>query len=267
MKRRILMFLMFVVGGALLSGRAYAAELNLFDADIGKDLFTVNKIVFETPDSVEDEWYPLRAAAEYLPIHVEWDEDSKSVVVESEAIRLIRPLCSTRYYDQRALDAYCNDIKTVNGITYCSGRFLVQHLQGVSFLYGSAVFCYSGTGESSDYVRGAGSARFVPYVNAALYELYLKSPKDYEMIKTCLTGGIQYMPFSESPYCDAVGFVYSRSEKPVCYIVGDGHTGATMASLVAHEAMHVYQTRNGNPSSETEAKQYEQAVLRRVLQW
>lgn len=258
----VALFLMVLLGST-----AYASDLYVFDADIQHDSFSVEQVSFETPVGVDKSWYPLREASKYLPISVDWDNDTREVVVDSDAVRLIRPFCAVQRYGSRRLAAYRDNIKIVDGVTYCSPKFLNQHLDGVGFLYNNSVYCYTGDNQSDAYVKGGNSPRFVSYVNAGLYELYLKSPDDYRMVKDGITGGVQYVSVENSPYSNAVGYVYAQSSNPVCYIIGDTHTSTTMASLIAHEAMHIHQEKTGGENTEEIAKQYERQVLYKLLGW
>lgn len=249
----------------LMASPAYASDLFLFDADVENNSFTSELVSFETPDGIDDSWYPLREAAQYLPITVDWDSDTKEVVVDSDAVRLIRPLCAVQRYSSSRLEVYKENIKVLNGVTYCSPKFLRQHLDGVGFLYGNSVFCYIGDYQSDAYINGGDSMRFAAYVKTGLYELYLKSSDDYWLIRNYMTGGIRYISVNDAPYSNAVGYVYTKCIDPVCYIIGDTHPNTTIASLIAHEAMHIYQDKTGGENTEEIAKQYERQVLSRLL--
>lgn len=244
---------------------ASASELYLFQTDIDNNDFDTTKIFFEVPASIYESWYPLRKAAEYLPITVDWDASTQEIVIFSNAIQMIRPLCAEQRYDRQKIETYEADIKIVDGVTYCSGKFLSQHLQGVGFLYKNSIFYYTGGVESAAYINSGDSTKFFSYINTSLYELYLKLPDDYQFITENLPGGICFVDEDDTPYDYALGYVYPYSQTPTCYIVGDRFTGATLTSIIAHEAMHVYQARMGVLSSEKAAQQYEARILDELL--
>ena len=48
--------------------------LTIFTTDYDSDTYTESTLSFLIPSDVPDGWLPLRAAAEYLPISVDWDD-------------------------------------------------------------------------------------------------------------------------------------------------------------------------------------------------
>lgn len=256
----IALVLMFV-----LASPAYASELHLFETDVGNDSFQTADISFDVPETINKNWYPLRQVSAYLPIAVDWDNNTREVVIYSDAVRMLRPLCSEQRYNSKRLEVYKDDVKIIDGVTYCSARFLQMFLSGVGFSYEDSIFCYIDESKSTSYINSGNSMRFRSYVNTSLYELYLKCPDDYQFIKENLPGGISYVDSRTTPYWSALGYVYPYSNNPVCYIVGDRLAGATLSSVIAHEAMHVYQARIGMWDSEKAAEQYEAEVLNKLL--
>lgn len=117
--------------------------------------------------------------------------------------------------------------------------FELASKMGVGFIFNDQIYCYNGNSQSNNFIYGGKSIRFVSYVKTGLYELSLKSPEDYNFIMKYISG-ISYINPLDSIYCDAVGYINSHSDSPICYIIGDSYTNTTMVSLIAHEAMHVH---------------------------
>lgn len=253
LKRKILVF---VIISLIFIQPVSASDLYLFNSST-----ETKQIIFNIPDEINQNWYPLRESSQYLPFSVQWIGETREIEINSEAIRQLRPFCAIRRYNSKSLG---DDLKIINDITYCSPKFLNQLLDGIGFIYNNQIYCYNGDNKSDDFIYGGKSTRFVPYVKTGLYELSLKSPEDYAFVIKYING-ISYINPSEAIYHDAVGYINSHSSKPICYIIGDSYTSATMASLIAHEAMHVYQVKTGGMNTEAIAKQYEKQILNKLL--
>lgn len=259
-KKAFITVLTFIV----LINPAYASNLYLFRSDLNNNEFLVDTVEFDTPYCVDNSWYPLREAAEYLPIDVLWDADTREIIIyRDDDIGCHTMRAATRMNCNKIL-AFANDVKVVNGVTYCSANFLCQRIRGISFTMNGDLYFYQGDLRNASYISDAGSAVFRPYVNTAMYELYLKCPGDYKFVKEYLPGGIRYINKKDTPYYYANGYVYASVENPFCYIVGEDKTGATLASIIAHEAMHAYQFNLGIENSESIARQYEKELLRKM---
>lgn len=247
-----------------LSVSVNAATLHLFEPALTTDEFRSEEQEFPVPQGVPEGWYPLRQAAEYLPFTVDWDSAERAIVIDSDATRMLRPYTAVQKYNSSRVRAMSDALLIVNGVTYCSPRFLVQHLGGIGFVHGGEVWCCTGAGDAETYIDDGDSPRFTLLMSTALCELYLKAHDDYMLVRNNLTGGIAYVPPEEAICCDALGYVYPVDE-PVCYLVGDRYYGARLASLVAHEAMHIKLYQQGIVDSEDAAERYEQDILNKLL--
>ena len=49
------------------------SALTIFETDYDSDIYTESTPSFLIPNEIPEGWLPLRAAAEYLPISVDWD--------------------------------------------------------------------------------------------------------------------------------------------------------------------------------------------------
>ena len=243
---------------------AHAATLHLFEPALTTDEFPSEEQELSVPPDVPNGWYPLRKAAEYLPFTIDWDSAERAIVIDSDATRMLRPYTATQRYKPSRIRAMADDLKIVNGVAYCSPRFIVQHLGGIGFVHDGEVWCCTGAGDAETYIDGGDSPRFTLLMSTTLCRLYLAAYEDYTFVRANLSGGIRYVPPEETDCCDALGYVYPVDE-PVCYLVGDRYYGATLASFVSHEAMHIAMYRQGITDSEDAAEQYEQDVLYRLL--
>lgn len=235
---------------------SFASELYLFEADVYNDEYIANTILFDIPENIDKNWYPLRAISQWIPITVDWDNEYKAVIIDNGRI--------VRRYGARELTAYKDNIVILDGVTYCSPKFINQQLYGIGFIYNDAVYCFNG--ELMDkFIYGGDSLKFVKYTKTAFFELYLKSPDDYKFIKENLSGGVSYVPSDKSPYKGALGYVYAQRQNPICYIIGDYKIGANLISLIAHEAKHVYQHRINGENTEQIATDYELYILNKIL--
>ena len=80
------LFFLFII---ILSGEANAfEESNLYIANGPED--DVEKITFTYEDErIPNGWYPLRELSNYLPIQVDWNEETRSVIVVSPILEEI----------------------------------------------------------------------------------------------------------------------------------------------------------------------------------
>lgn len=263
--KRLKNLILAVVVALLLSQVVVASDLVLFSANVDIDEFPVEKIEFTTPEGVPENWYPLRAVSEYLPLSVSWDEATREVVVDSTALKMSSKFY-TRRYDSARVKSLENQMVIVDGVTYCSAGFLVSHLTGVSFSMDSVLYFYDYDSKKSTFVNDLGDEKFAIYTNTALYELYLKSKEDYDFVREYLPGGVTYVPENENPLGDRfpLAFVYPYSQSPVCYVLGNYQYGAKYASTIYHEASHVYRARFGLDNSEATVKSYAKELLEKL---
>ena len=262
--RKVYCLILCILLALCLTVSVNAATLHLFEPALTTDEFRSEEQELPVPQGVPEGWYPLRKAAEYLPFTVDWDSAERSIVIDSDAVQMLRPYSAVQRYNSSRVLVMSDDLMIVNGVTYCSPRFLVQHLGGIGFVHDGEVWCCTGTGDAETYIDGGNSPRFTLLMSTALCELYLKAYEDYVLVRTNLPGGIAYVSPGDAISCDALGYVYPVDE-PVCYLVGDRYYGATLASFVAHEAMHIKLYQQGIVDSEDAAERYEQDVLDRLL--
>lgn len=231
--------------------------LTLFQTDYDGDSYTETTISFNTPipDSVPEGWLPLREASNYLPITVDWDNTTKEIIVKADLYaNKINAIKEKRYKIDTLSSLYFEDLMVVNGVTYCSPRFLTNRLPNVSFRYSGEVYYFQGETETSKLIRGDDD--FKNKVLTTMYNIKLALPEDYKLIRSCLTGGIkQVKPEDADVFANA--YVYPTVRNPIAYIVGGKYSDITY--LIAHEAYHVWLERNAR-QSEKLAREYGQRV-------
>lgn len=217
-----------------------AAALNVVTADYDKDKWAVESLFTEPVEGIPDGWIPLRRAAEHMPIDVSWDEEKREVVVVSH----VRPYLRTSRYkaDNMPLEFIIKD-----GVTYCHPQMIAYYLWDLGFMYDGEVYYIAEDSPDSKLIQGRGSAVFERKVLSTLLEIKLKLPKEYAFIRKHLTGGIRYVTRAEVPdsVSGAFGYIYSGAKRPVCHVVGDTQVRYVLAEIIAHEAHHVWEYRNG----------------------
>ena len=233
--------------------------LTLFTTDYDSDTYTESTPSFLIPSDVPEGWLPLRAAAEYLPISVDWDDQAREIIVRADLYKSKLSLLKEKRYKIDKLNIlYSDDLMIVNGVTYCSPKFLTIRLPNVSFRYNGEVYYLKGETETSTLIQGDESFR--NKVLTTMYNLKLALPEDYSLIRSCLTGGIkQVSPEDADVFANA--YVYPSRRNPVAYIVGGEYSD--IANLIAHEGYHVWLERNER-QSEKEAREYGQMISNRL---
>ena len=233
--------------------------LTLFTTDYDSDTYTESTPSFLIPSDVPEGWLPLRAAAEYLPINVDWDDATREIIVRADLYKSkLSLLKEKRYKIDNLCPLYSDDLMIVNGVTYCSPKFLTIRLPNVSFRYNGEVYYLKGETETSTLIQGDESFR--NKVLTSMYNLKLALPEDYSLIRSCLTGGIkQVSPEDADVFANA--YVYPSRRNPVAYIVGGEYSD--IANLIAHEGYHVWLERNEG-QSEKEAREYGQMISNRL---
>lgn len=222
----------------LLSMPAHA--LNVVTADYDSDRWESKQFFTEPVEGIPEGWLPLRKASEHLPFDVSWDEEKREVVVFSPA----RPYLRTSRYKASKLP---QEFIIKDGVTYCHPRMIAYYLWDLGFLYDGKVYYIAEDSLDSKLIRQRGSAVFERKVLSTMLEIKLKLPEDYAFIRKYLSGGIQYVSRSEVPTVvdGAAGFIYPSKRYPVCYVVGDTQYRYALASVIAHEAHHAWEYRNG----------------------
>ena len=233
--------------------------LTIFTTNYDSDQYTESTPSFLIPSDVPEGWFPLRAAAEYLPISVDWDNATREIIVRADLYKSkLSLLKEKRYKIDNLCPLYSDDLMIVNGVTYCSPKFLTIRLPNVSFRYNGEVYYLKGETETSTLIQGDESFR--NKVLTTMYNLKLALPEDYSLIRSCLTGGIkQVSPEDADVFANA--YVYPTRRNPVAYIVGGEYSD--IANLIAHEGYHVWLERNEG-QSEKEAKEYGQMISNRL---
>ena len=230
--------------------------LTLFQTDYDGDSYTTERVAYQAPSSgpaghlpPEGEgWLPLRELSKILPYTVEWKD--RTVYIYAERTHTIRP------------DWWLPEgVKIENGVTYVTPKYLRMVLSGKCFLYADELYVFDGETVRSDLVRG--DADFRERVLTAMYRLRLALPEDYQLIRNCLTGGIEQEEPEEGLLTYAA-YIYPAARRPVAYIVADC-SGADLAELIAHEAYHVYLHRHGRQSEE-KAREYGRRVKADLLE-
>lgn len=238
--------------------------LTLFEANYDADIYAIQQINFDIIPSVLQDWVPFRAASEYLPIDVSWDESTKEVVVYSHELARTNIFYKEQRYKPCTLPP---TLTIVDGVTYCSPQFLKNNLSGRGFVYNGEVFYFSGETVESKLIKSNGNNVFKDNAITSMYQLKLKSPDDYAFVRKYLTGGIEYVQRNNIPKnaFGAYAYIYPNRRKPVCYIVKGYSSDATLASYIAHEAYHVYEYKTNGKSTEKAAKKYQQTIFNKLI--
>jgi hypothetical protein len=121
-----------------------------------------------------------------------------------------------------------------------------------SFLFRTELYVFAGETKRSALVRGDDAFR--EKVLTTMYRLRLALPEDYRLIRDCLTGGIEQSAWRDWMPDGAAAYVYPGLQHPTAYIVANLRW-ANLAELIAHEAYHVYLTRQGR-DNEALAEEY-----------
>lgn len=228
--------------------------LTLFQTDYDGDSYTETTISFNTPipDSVPEDWLPLREASNYLPITVDWDNTTKEIIVKADLYaNKLNSLKEKRY---KADNLSAEDLIVVNGVTYCSPKFLTTRLPHISFRYNGELYYLQGETKTSKLIQGEDAFR--KEVLTTMYNIKLALPEDYKLIRSCLTGGIR-QKIIKNEIVTYNAYVYPTARKPIAYIVDYKHSD--LPYLISHEAYHVWLVRNAS-QSEKLAIEYGQRV-------
>lgn len=238
--------LITVLTAILLSTTVFAGELNITDAPNCE----VKTVTFETPADVASDWFPLEEVAEYLPIQVTRDKQAGKYVIESEPMKKVWPALGRQEIYEISLQWRTKDFKMVNDVLYCSPWFLATRLGGVGFVHEGDLWYCNTTLDLDGHIK------------AAMLELQVVAPEEYAFVTKYLTGGIKA---AEEVVPDALAYTYPEAANPVCYIGNAKLNGATLASVIAHEAWHVHQAKSGMTIGEQGACDYEGKVLDTLL--
>lgn len=242
----------------ILMSDSQASDIITVSADYDNDNYIEDTIQLDTPESIDQSWYPLRTASSFLPFEVDWDYKTHELVIRYHA------LCYTEQRYTKSMIAADPDLILINGTTYCSQHFLCSLLNGTGFIYDEKVYVIGDYIQSS-LIHNNGNVKFDVRVLNSLYMMKLKDPYAYNMVRERLTGGISYIDkFSKDAPFNAVGFVYPTLSNPVCYIVGNC-SGATLGSYIAHEAFHVEQVRTLGYTNEDDAKEFEWKTYKNLM--
>jgi hypothetical protein len=236
------------------------SALTLFQTDYDGDSYTTERVAFDYPsvtcgDSSPDkgsqaDWLPLRELSETLPYTVEWSEQERTIYIYAERTWEIKP---DRYLPE--------GVMIVDGVTYVSPAYMRRFLPGRAFLYAGELYVFRGEAKRSLLVRG--DEAFRRNALTALYRIKLALPKDYRLIRDCLTGGIEQGEWREWMPEGALSYVYPGHKRPTAYIIAG--RWANLTELIAHEAYHVFLTRQGRDSEEM-AEEYGKRVRAALLE-
>ena len=228
--------------------------LCLFQSNYDSDEYIETKVVFDTqiPNNIPEDWLPLREASKYLPITVDWNDATKEIIVKADLyINKLNSLKEKRY---KADNLSTEDLIVVNGVTYCSPRFLTTRLPHVSFRYNGELYYFKGETKTSKLVHGEDAFR--KEVLTTMYNIKLALPEDYNLIRSCLTGGIE-QKIMKSDIVTYNAYIYPTTNRPIAYIVNWKYSDVSY--LIAHEAYHVWLEHNAR-QSEKLATEYGQKV-------
>lgn len=231
------------------------SALTIFETDYDTDKYTETIITFDIPDEVPEGWLPLRAASQYLPITIDWDNVTKEIIVKADLYaNKLNSLKEKRYKIDILSSLYFEDLMVIDGVTYCSPRFLTTRLPNMSFRYNGEIYYFQGETKTSKLIHGEDAFR--KEVLSTMYNIKLVLPEDYKLIRSCLTGGVR-QKIIKSDMVTYNAYVYPTARKPIAYIVNWKYSD--IAYLIAHEAYHVWLERN-TKQSEKLAIEYGQKV-------
>lgn len=233
--------------------------LTLFQTDYDGDSYTTERVAFDYPsvtcgDSSPDKgsqagWLPLRELSEILPYEVEWSEQERTIYIYAERTWEIKP------------DWYLPEgVMIRDGVTYVSPAYM-KRLVPNSFLFRTGLYVFAGETKRSALVRG--EEDFRREVLTTMYRLRLALPEDYRLIRDSLSGGIEQSEWQDWMPEGALSYVYPGHKHPTAYIIAGRR--ANLAELIAHEAYHVFLTRQGRDSEEM-AEEYGKRVRAALLE-
>ena len=236
-------FLLFIIA-LMMTTTSHAAEITVArpDAPLSCVAFT------EPPASVHSTWLPLVLASEHLPLSVEWDADTRSIVITSDDIATKWPWIATQTIPIDHLDE--SELTIVNGTTYCSPWFLARYLPGVSFVHDAQLW-YCDVPLDWD-----------GNLYAAMLRLAVVAPNDYAFVVSHLPGGVEV---AQNIIPGASAYVQAWEDPPVAHIIDTSMYGAELAAVIAHEAWHIHEYRHTTDTGEVGAMQYYHEVLDRLM--
>lgn len=196
----------------------------------------------------EGDWLPLRKLSETLPYEVEWKDST--IYIYAERTWEIKP---DRYLPE--------GVMIRDGVTYVSPTYM-KRLVPNSFLFRTGLYVFAGEIKRSALVRG--EEDFRREVLTTMYRLRLALPEDYRLIRDCLTAGIEQSAWLDWMPAGALSYVYPGRQRPTAHIIASPRW-ADLTELIAHEAYHVYLTRQGC-DSEALAEEYGKRISAAILE-
>lgn len=238
-----------------------AADIRYFTTDYDNSIYSIESITIDVPDEVPNNWYPLREVSSVLDFQLEWNSSKKIIAIY---YKVIDEMWNVSIYTLQ--DVYkSDDLVILNGVTYCSPRFLNVLINGLGFVYEDTIYYYSGESVKSKLIRDQGHENFRKYVNTSMYELYLKHPECYEYVRIYLDGGIEKSTkVREGKWSNVAGYTYPLLDEGICFIL-ENMNGAKLTSIIVHEATHVYQARNGLVMTEDLPHEYQYAIYSNLI--
>lgn len=217
--------------------------LTLFYTDYDSD-------TYKTETIHEDEWLPLVELSKVLPYEVKCKD--RTVYVHANRTFEIEP------------DWWIPPgVKIQNGVTYVTQSYMRRFLPGISFMYNGELYAFNGEITESKLVRG--DAEFRKHILTVMYRLKLALPDDYDLIRSCLTGGIEQGELKDGIPQNARAYVYPSARRPIAHIIEDWAIDANLAELISHEAYHVHLERN-HRQDESKADEYGLSVKERLME-
>lgn len=232
-----------LLAALLLSVSAQAAEITIAKPDA-----PLSVVEYNTPAEVDATWLPLVAAAEHLPLRVEWDGENRAIVITSEDIATKWPWIATQTLHIEHLDP--SELTIVDGTTYCSPWFIARYLPGVSFVHeGRLWYCDVPLDWDGN-------------LYAAMLRLEVVAPNDYAFVTAHLPGGVKK---AQEIIPGASAYVLARESPSVAHIINTSLYGAELAAVIAHEAWHVHEYQHGTDTGEVGAMRYYAEVLDQLM--
>lgn len=234
------------------------ASLNLISSNYDKDCWDVKEINLSVPSDIPEEWIPLRASSEHLPIDVSWDEEDKKIKIFCHNLSKVS---RDKQYPSDKLPA---EMIIIDGVTYCSPRLLSSFLGNRSFLYNNELYYFAGENVESQLIKANSDNNntFRNVILTVLYEIKLKLPDEYNFIRSHLTGEIICISKEDVPiqFSNANAYIYYARKPPVCYIVERRISNDILAGTISHEAFHVWQYKNGGMDRINEEEAWEYGI-------
>lgn len=247
-----------------------ANALSLVSGSYDNDQWEVEQVDFFLPKAVPDGWYPLKKTSDYLgEVYVSWDEKNRKISVCSNDL-------SWFYIEEFDVNNLPEYLMIEDGVTYCSPEYLASLVSNHGFYYEGGIYYFSEETTQSMLIDTGDNDFYRKRILTILYQMKIIFPDVYEFVRENLTGGISLIQRSELPYKFSyevdrnlvVGYVNVANKTPICYVVQCFYNNKkeNLASVIAHEACHVYCFKTSGNIGEEIPTKYENYVKNLFLE-